>query len=177
MANDADFFGYKYAFTSVQFVIKQIESLLCTKFKMPTFLCSKSNDSNFHAILAAEHITFGSKSLSSLAPACYEVKVLEQLVFLVADVASFTWRGQHRFLHSEFLVEVTHVLWMTLCRTIQSITSYHRANCMTVFLTLRAIAAVMCLVKLPQVVFTILCSQTLVYDHRQKIELYCIELS
>lgn len=31
------------------------------KFKMPTFLCSRSNDSNFHAILAAEYITFGSR--------------------------------------------------------------------------------------------------------------------
>ena len=54
------------------------------------------------------------QSLSSLAPAGDKVKVLEQLVLLVADVASFPRRRQNSLLHRELLVEVAHVLRMTL---------------------------------------------------------------
>ena len=49
-----------------------------------------------------------------LAPASDELKVLEELMLLVAYVPSFARRRQYRFLHGELFVKVAHVLRVTL---------------------------------------------------------------
>ena len=81
-----------------------------------TALPEQKSSTDLYTVMTVDTVSW-APSLSSLAPACDEVKVLEQLVFLVADVASFPRRRQTRLLHREFLVKVAHVFRMTLCTT------------------------------------------------------------